>query len=150
MKLPPHTKIFWIASLVKELKEVLRKGTLEHDTPKQDDPIIPLTVKLRVKLTADGLAEKLKTRIALRGDLMKENISMQKTRCPIAGFRALKIFLAFAVECKQRVNQLDYVAAFLQADEIGRRFTFSPNGWKELLKDHQDLHHWFGVPMAYR
>jgi hypothetical protein len=46
---------------------------------------------------------------------MRENLTTPNTWCPIAGFRALKIFLAFAVECKQRVYQLDYVAAFLQA-----------------------------------
>jgi hypothetical protein len=57
MKLPPRTKKFWIASFVKELKEVLRKGTVEHDTPNEDDAIIPVTVKLRVKLTAEGLVE---------------------------------------------------------------------------------------------
>jgi hypothetical protein len=32
MKLPPRTKKFWIASFVKELKEVCKKGTVEHDT----------------------------------------------------------------------------------------------------------------------
>jgi hypothetical protein len=101
-------------------------------------------VKLRVKLTADGLVEKLKTRIALRGDLMRESLTTPNTWCPIAGFRALKIFLAFAVECKQRVYQLDYVAAFRC------NFTIFPSGWKELLKDYPDLHQWFGVPLRLR
>jgi hypothetical protein len=150
MKLPPRTKKFWIASFVKDLKEVLRKGTVEHGTPNEDDAIIPVTVKLRVKLTAEGLVEKLKTRIALRGDLMRENLTTSNTWCPIAGFRALKIFLAFAVECKQRVYQLDYVAAFLQADVIGRKLTIFPSGWNELLKDYPDQHQWFGVPLRLR
>jgi hypothetical protein len=57
MKLPTRTKKFWIASFVKELKEILRKGTVEHDTANEDDAIIPVTVKLRVKLTAEGLVE---------------------------------------------------------------------------------------------
>jgi hypothetical protein len=70
----------------------------------------------------------LKTRIALRGDLMRENLTTSNTWCPIPGFRALKIFLAFAVECKQRVYQLDYVAAFLHSDRIGRKFTIFPSG----------------------
>jgi hypothetical protein len=48
------------------------------------------------------------------------------------------------------VYQLDYVAAFLQADVIGRKFTIFPSGWKELLKDYPDLHHWFGVPLRVR
>jgi hypothetical protein len=36
----------------------------------------------------------------------------------------------FAARYKQRIYQLDYVAAFLQADIIGRKFTFLPTKWK--------------------
>jgi hypothetical protein len=150
MKLPPHIKKVWIKSFVTEIKELLRKGTVERETPNEDDPIIPVTAKHRVKLTSDGLVEKLKTRIALRGDLMRENVFVPDTWCPIAGFKALKIFLAFAAECKQRIYQLDYVAAFLQADVIGRKFTIFPKGWIELLTDYPELHQWLGVPLRLR
>jgi hypothetical protein len=94
MKLPPNTKRLWIDSFVKELKEILRNGTVVRENPSEDDPIIPETAKYRVKLTSEGLIDKLKTRIALRGDLIRENILSSNTWCPIAGFRALKIFLA--------------------------------------------------------
>jgi hypothetical protein len=133
LKLPPHIKRLWILSFVKELKELIKKDTVVHDTPNDDDPIIPVTAKHRVKLNSDGSVEKLKTRIALRGDLMRENVFTPDTWCPIGGFRALKIFLAFAAECRQRIYQLDYVAAFLQADVLGRKFTIFPEGWKELI-----------------
>jgi hypothetical protein len=75
---------------------------------------------------------------------------LSNTWCPIAGFRALKIFLAFATEYKQRIYQLDYVAAFLQADMTERRFTTFPSGWKELLKNYPDLHQWLGVPLRLK
>jgi hypothetical protein len=140
----------WIQSHVKEVKELLKKGTVVHDIPNEDDPIIPVTAKYRVKLNSDGTIEKLKTRIALRGDLMKENIYLPGTWCPIAGFRALKIFLALAAQHKQRIYQLDYVAAFLQADVLGRKFTRFPAEWKELLKDYKDLHPWIGVPLRLK
>jgi aspartate-semialdehyde dehydrogenase len=78
-----------------------------------------VTTKYFVKLTSEGLVDK----IALRGYLIRENIVTSNTWCPIAGFRALKIFLAFPAECKQRLYQLDYVAAFLQADMNERRFS---------------------------
>jgi hypothetical protein len=68
----------------------------------------------------------------------------------IAGFRALKMFLAFAAECQQRVYQLDYVAAFLQADVIGRKFTKFPEEWKKLLHDYPTLHHWLGLPLRLK
>jgi hypothetical protein len=79
-----------------------------------------------------------------------QNLTTPNIWSPIAGFRALKISLAFAVECKQRVYQLEYVAAFLLANVIGRKFTIFPSGWKELLKDYPDLHQWFGVPLRLR
>jgi hypothetical protein len=100
---PPHIKTLWIKSFVKELKELIKKETVTHETPNKDDPFIPVTVKYRVKITSEGLVEKLKTPIALRGDMMKETMFTPDTWCPIAGFRALMMFLAFAAECQQRV-----------------------------------------------
>ena len=83
MQLPVQIKQLWIASFVKELKELLRKGTVSHETPNDDDPIIPVTAKHRVKLNADGSIEKLKTRIALRGDLMRETSSFPILGVPL-------------------------------------------------------------------
>jgi hypothetical protein len=45
---PPHIKILWIKSFVKELKELIKKGTVIHEIPNKDDAIIPVTVKYRV------------------------------------------------------------------------------------------------------
>jgi hypothetical protein len=146
LKLPPNTKKLCITSF---LKEVVRKGTVVCENSIDDD-IIPVTAKYRVKLISVGLVDKLKTRITLRGDLIWENILTSNTWCPIAGLRALKIFLAFAAEYKQRINQLDYVDAFLQAGMIERRFTMFPSCWKELLKDYPDLHQWLGVPLRLK
>jgi hypothetical protein len=102
---PTTTKSVWTKSFAKEFNELIKKGTVAHDTPTKNDPIIPVTVKYRVKLTSEGQVDKLKTRIALRGDMMKDATFTHNTWCPIAGFRALKIFLAFAAECRQRVYQ---------------------------------------------
>jgi hypothetical protein len=106
IKLPHTFKVFWAASLLKELKEVIKKGTFKIDTPTSDDPIIPVTAKFRVKLTTDGTIDKLKSRIALQGDLMRDNVQIPDTWCPIAGFRSFKIFLAMAAGWKQRIYQL--------------------------------------------
>jgi hypothetical protein len=35
---PPHIKILWIKSFVKELKELIKKGTVVHENPNKDDP----------------------------------------------------------------------------------------------------------------
>jgi hypothetical protein len=70
MRIPSPSKQLWIASFVKEIKELLKKGNVTPDTPHDDDPIILVTANYRVKLNSDGTVEKLKKRIALRGDLI--------------------------------------------------------------------------------
>jgi hypothetical protein len=42
--------------------------------------------------------------MALRGDLMRDNVVIPDTCCPIAGFRSLKIFLFMAAWMKQRLQ----------------------------------------------
>jgi hypothetical protein len=105
---------------------------MKPPTRNKDNPNIPVTAKYGVKLTTDGTVDKLKTRIELREDMIKGNTFIHNTWCPIAGFRALKMFLASAAECRQGVYLLDFVAAFLQADVISRKFTKFPEEWKEL------------------
>jgi hypothetical protein len=58
--------------------------------------------------------------------------------------------VAFAAECRQRVYQLDFVAAFLQADVIGRKFIKFPAEWKELLSNYPELHQWIGMPLRLK
>jgi hypothetical protein len=78
--------------------------------------------------------------------MMRDNIATPDTWCPIAGFRSFKIFLAMAARYKQRIYQLDYVAAFLQADVIGRKFTILPTEWKQLFTKNKEIHEWLSIP----
>jgi hypothetical protein len=38
---PTTTKSLWTKSFAKEFTELIKKGTVAHDTPTKDDPIIP-------------------------------------------------------------------------------------------------------------
>jgi hypothetical protein len=96
------------------------------------------------------MIEKLKARIALRGDLMRDNVCIPDTWCPIAGFRSFKIFSAMATRFKKRIYQLNYVAAFLQADVIVRKFTILPAEWKQFFKTNTEIHEWLGVPLLLK
>jgi Reverse transcriptase (RNA-dependent DNA polymerase) len=81
---------------------------------------------------------------------MQNDTTIIDTWCPIAGFRSFKIFLAMAVRFKQRIYQLDYVAAFLQADVMGRKFTHLPLEWKQLFANNTEIHKWLGVPLLLK
>ena len=52
-----------------------------------------------------------------------------------------------AAHYRQRVFQLDFIAAFLQSDAVGRKFTTLPAEWKQLFPDHPELHQYFGTPL---
>ena len=147
LKLPTSVRKAWTKSFIKELKEIIKKDTVSKVGHEPGDPIIPVTAKFRVKLNPDGTIEKLKTRIALRGDMMTDNVSIGDTWCPNAGFRAYKMYLAFAAMMKVRIYQLDYVAAFLQADVLGRKSTTFPEQWKEILEGEPELQSWCGIPL---
>ena len=55
-----------------------------------------MTTKFRTKIRSDGTIDKLKVRVCIRGDLQAELTDFD-TWCPMAGYRELKLFLAFAV-----------------------------------------------------
>jgi hypothetical protein len=117
LRLPGHLKIQWIASIKAELKTLLCVMTFSMDvTVGPDDDIIPVTAKFRTKLKSTGAIEKLEARICLHGDMQQKG--QWDTWCPIAGFRALCIFLAMAARQRCRAFQLDFVGAFLQSNAV--------------------------------
>ena len=69
------------------------------------------------------------------------------TNCLLANFKSTKFFLGMAAHYKQRVYQLDFIAAFLQADVVGRKFTTLPGEWKELFKAYPEIHEYLGRPL---
>jgi hypothetical protein len=143
LNLPEHLRKHWIASLRKELLTILRMSTFSKTvsmTP--NDVIIPVTAKFRTKLTSTGAIDKLKGRICLRGDMQQRGD--WDTWCPIAGFRALRTFLAIAARMRCRIFQLDFVGAFLQSYAVDRTVTMLPKEWSQLFPD---LSEWFGIPL---
>jgi hypothetical protein len=143
MSMPEHIKRYWIASMRQELKTLFKMGTFSKDvTVSPSDDTIPVTAKFRCKLQSNGTIEKLKARICLRGDLQTRN--ELDTWCAIAGFRALKVFLAVAARTMCRIYQLDFVGAFLQSYAIDRTITELPSEWKELFPEYAE---WFGIPL---
>ena len=144
LKLPINTQPPWIRSMLRELKLLIKeKICFKKELPGPDDPIIPVTAKFRAKIKSDGTIDKLKARICLRGDKQAEMADFD-TWSPIASFKELKLFLAYAVWKKCRIYQLDFIGAFLHAIARNRVFTILPNEWRELFPELAD---WFGVPL---
>ena len=73
------------------------------------------------KIQSDGSLDKLKLRILVRGDLQNKEM-VGDTWSPTASMSTLNYFLADATKLKERVHQLDFIGAFLQAKVKNRVF----------------------------
>jgi hypothetical protein len=146
LRLPSSLKDHWTASLCKEMQTLLRMKMFCRDViMNANDVIIPVTTKFRTKLKSAGAIDKLKVQICLRGDMQQKG--EWDTWCPVAGFRALCIFLAMSARQKFRTYQLNFVGAFLQSYAVDRTITMLPKEWSVLFPN---LSEWFGMPLLCR
>ena len=75
----------------------------------------------KAKIQSDGILDKLKLRIVVRGDFQNKEM-VGYTCSPTASMITLKYFLADAATHKSRVHQLDFIGSFLQAKVKNRVF----------------------------
>ena len=75
----------------------------------------------KAEIQSDGILDKLKLRIVVRGDLQNKEL-VGDTWSPTSSMITLKYFLADATIYKARVHQLYFIVAFLQAKVKNRVF----------------------------
>ena len=74
-----------------------------------------------MKIKSDGILDKLKLRIVVRGDLQNKKL-VGDYWSPTASVRILKYFLEYAANHNARVHQLDLVRAFIQEKFMNKVF----------------------------
>jgi Reverse transcriptase (RNA-dependent DNA polymerase) len=142
-RLPERIKQAWLDAFRAELMNLLDKETFLHPTNYKGEKCIPVKAIMKTKLKSDGMVDKLKVRIAIRGDLDKDAID-EDNSAPLASFRLLKVFLCEAARRKKRVFQADFVGAYLQAHMDRVVYVRLPIEYAEFFPD---LKAWFGVPL---
>ena len=80
--------------------------------PKDGEPVTPFMDVYKAKIQSDGILDKLKLRIVVRGDFQNKEM-VGDTWSPTASMRTLKYFLADAEKKIAMVHQLDFIGAFL-------------------------------------
>ena len=91
------------------------------EDPKDGEQVTPCMDVYKAKIQSDGILDKLKLRIVVRGDLQNKEI-VGDTWSPTASMRNLKYFLEDAAKHKARVHQIYFIGAFLQAKVKNRVF----------------------------
>ena len=75
----------------------------------------------KAKIQSDGSLDKLKLRIAVRGNLQNKEL-VGYTWSPTASMRTFKYFLSDTVKNQARVHTLDFIGSFLQEKVKNRVF----------------------------
>ena len=116
MRLSEPLKSKWIDALKKEVKVIVENNTFNtDDMPFPGEQILPIKQVYKTKLNANGTLNKLKARIVVRGDLQKLRPG-ENVWSPTASMRLLKTFVANAAQEGKEIKQVDFIAAYLQAN----------------------------------
>ena len=120
-KLSENIRKPWLKATLKEIKNLINNQTFMIEDPKNVEPVTPCMYVYKAKIQSDGSLDKLKLRIVVRGDLQNKEM-FGYTWSPTVSMTTLKYFLADAARHKERVHQIDFIGAFLQAKVKNRVF----------------------------
>ena len=143
VRLPVELKKPWLRATKKEIKNLIDNKTFKPEDPEPGEVVTPCMDVYKAKIASDGTIDKLKLRIVVRGDLQSKE-QMGDTWSPTASLRMLKFFLAEAARHRDRVNQLDFIGAFLQAEVKERIFVKLHERYAEYFPEYQQ---YFGRPL---
>ena len=73
-------------------------------------------MEFKVKAEKHGNILKFKCRLVARGDTQQEGVNFDGTFSPVVRIDTVRSLFAFAAKNKRVVRQVDYEAAFLQAE----------------------------------
>ena len=100
---------------------LINNQTFLVEDQNEGEPVTPCMDVYKAKIQSDGILDKLKLRILVRGDLQNKEM-VEDNWSPTASMRTFNYFLADVAKHKARVHQLDFIGAFLKAKLKNRVF----------------------------
>ena len=110
--------------------------------PEKVYPVTPCMNVYKTKIKSDGSLDKLKLRFVIRGYLYNKE-TFGDTWHTTESMRTLQYFLAYAFNNKARVQQLDLIREFLQANIKHRVFVNFDSRYGEYFLEYC---YYFGRP----
>ena len=120
-RLLADVKKSWLKATLKEIKNIFNNQTFLMDDPEKGEPVTPFMGVYKGKTQSDGIIDKLKLRVVVRGDLQNKEMIVD-TWSPTASMRTLKYLLVDASNHKAKVHQLDFIGSFIQSNVKHRVF----------------------------
>ena len=122
--------IEWREAAAKEIKQLSDKKCweecLKSEAKAKGEPIIPCTWVFRVKFSPSGDPLKRKSRICLRGDLMKVDA---ESYAPVVSWSTICFFLCLSMKLGWTTVSVDWANAFIQATLDKPMYMSTPRGF---------------------
>jgi hypothetical protein len=123
---------YWKA-METELETLLGKYAWVVLDWEDDMNVLPSTWAFKCKRFPDGLVRKLKARFCVRGDCQIDGVDVFDTYAPVVSWTTVRLLLILSVVLGLSTKQVDYTAAFVQAelDDDEHIYVEMPRGFKE-------------------
>ena len=102
-KLSENIKKLWLKETLKDIKNLINNQTFLIEYPNKGEPVTPCMDVYKAKIQSEGIIDKLKLRILVRGDLQNKEL-VGDTWSPTASINTLKYFLADSTKHKARFH----------------------------------------------
>jgi hypothetical protein len=122
----------WVAALEKEIRELESHGAWE-EVPVEDakSDIVPTHWVMKIKRRPDGSFDKFKSRIVVRGDLMKGYDF--ETHAPTCAWSTIRMVMILALTWEWHTCTCDFQNAFIQAHLTTPVWIQLPRGYRSTL-----------------
>ena len=90
-----------------------------------------------MKYAGDGKMERFKARLVARGFTQQYGINYEDMFSPVIRFASIRILLAYAVQCRMLIHQMDVATAFLNGDLPEELYMCQPEGY--VMKGQENL-----------
>ena len=85
----------------------------------------------KIKTGADGIAEKHKARLVVKGCMQKPGLDYEETYSPVARYDSVRTFLSIAASSAMKLKQFDVKTAFLHGDLEDIVYMHQPQGYAD-------------------
>jgi hypothetical protein len=126
----PHSAGFWKACEA-ELETLASKDCWDIVDRPKDRPVVSSTWAFKIKRYPDGSMRKLKARFCARGYEQTEGIDFFETFAPVVEWSTVRFLLMMSLLLGLHTVQVDYVAAFIQADIDTEVYVEMPRGFSQ-------------------
>ena len=134
--LSSHCKLKWKEAIEKEMKSIYANSVWELVEPPPDRKIVGSKWVFRKKIDVNGTVSLYKARLVAQGCSQRLGLDYEETFSPVVCFESVRSIIAFSVNNKIQLHQMDVNTAFLHGELSDEVYMKQPEGYTEPGKEH--------------